>query len=116
MNFVNLDKPIKKKRGYSTHDTIGLLCTDLVDREHRTEVVGTKTRAALEADFLAGFNKSQPQGRPEGGLTIEEMAIAAKVGHASIRRWLAKQKGYKAILGTKQYATRKQVVTYYVKK
>jgi hypothetical protein len=108
LNFVNLDKPIKKKRGYSTHDTIGLLTSE--------EVVGTKTAAALESDFLARFNKSQPQGRPEGGLTIEEMAIAAKVGHASIRRWLAKQKGYKAILGTKRYATRKQAVTYYVNK
>lgn len=108
MSCINLDNPPNRKRGYSTHDTIGLLT--------REEVVGTKTRAALEADFLAGFNKSQPQGRPEGGLTIEEMAIAAKVGHASIRRWLAKQKGYKAILGTKQYATRKQAVTYYVNK
>jgi hypothetical protein len=107
LNLVNLDKPIPRKRGYSTHDTIGLLS--------REEVVGTKTMAALESDFLAGFNKSNPEGRPKGGLTIAEMAKSANVGHASIRRWLAKQKGYKAILGTKQYASRKQVVTYYVK-
>lgn len=89
-------------------------CTDF-DDGRRSEVVGTKTATELESDFLARFNKSQPQGRPKGGLTVEEMAKAANVGHASIRKWLAKQKGYKSILGTKQYATRKQVVTYYVK-
>ena len=82
---------------------------------HAQEAVGTKTAAEIEADFLRTYAESQPHGRPEGGLTIEEMAKAANVGHASIRRWLAGQSGYKAILGTKQYATRKQVVTYYVK-
>lgn len=82
----------------------------------RVEVVGTKTATQLESDLLARFNKSHPQGRPEGGLTIEEMAKAANTSHGTIKRWLETQKGYKAILGTKQYATRKQVVTYYVKK
>jgi hypothetical protein len=115
LNCVNLDKPLKKKRGYSTHDTIGLLATDFVDKWRSSEIVGDKTMAAIESDFLSTFNKDHPQGRPEGGLTIEEMAKAANVDHTTIRRWITKQKGYKAILGTKQYATRKQVVTYYVK-
>lgn len=81
----------------------------------REEVVGAKTAAAIETEFLAHYQQTQPQGRPEGGLTIEEMAKAAKVSHGTIRRWLETQTGYKAILGTKQYASRKQVVTYYVK-
>lgn len=79
------------------------------------EVVGTKTFGAIEADFLNQYRESQPQGRPEGGLTIEEMAKAANTSHGTIRRWLATQTGYKAILGTKKYPTRTQVVTYYVK-
>ena len=109
MNLVDLDKPITTPREYSPITTPEWY-------RNQPEVVGDKTMAALESDFLSGFNKSRPNGRPKGGLTISEMAIAAKVGHASIWRWLAKQMGYKAVLGTKQYATRKQVVTYYVKK
>jgi len=83
--------------------------------EKQQEVVGTKPFAAIEADFLKQYEQTKPQGRPEGGLTIEEMAKAANVSHGTIRRWLSTQSGYKTILGTKQYASRKQVVTYYVK-
>jgi hypothetical protein len=101
LNFVNLDQPYNLKPDEFPFPS--------------QEAVGTKTAAEIEADFLRTYAESQPHGRPEGGLTIEEMAKAANVGHASIRRWLEGQTGYKAILGTKQYATRKQVVTYYVK-
>ena len=104
MNFVNLDTfPDPKPQPLSPAPF------------PLQEVVGTKTAAEIEADFLRTYQDSVAQSRPEGGLTVEEMTKAAKVSHGVIRRWLAGQNGYKAILGTKQYATRKQVVTYYVK-
>ena len=112
MNLVNLDAAF-----YPDPKEFPGPSRDLVQgtRGGMEEVVGTKTAAAIETDFLAHYQQTQPQGRPEGGLTIEEMARAAKVSHGTIRRWLGTQTGYKAILGTKQYASRKQVVTYYVK-
>lgn len=110
MSLVNLDAA-----GYPDPKDYESSAFKMAPWPNQQEVVGTKTAAAIENEFLAHYQQTQPQGRPEGGLTIEEMAKAAKVSHGTIRRWLETQTGYKAILGTKQYASRKQVVTYYVK-
>lgn len=123
MNLVNLDSlEIKNSdaRDFVLDSKEGESIASFLKRKYDArksaeEVVGTKTAAAIENEFLANYQKTQPQGRPEGGLTIEEMAKAANVSHGTIRRWLSTQSGYKTILGTKQYASRKQVVTYYVK-
>ena len=104
MNCINLDT-CERPKGYRA---------DLIAKS-REEVVGTKTAAEIEADFLRTYLGSQEQSRPEGGLTVEEMAKAAKTSHGTIRRWLATQTGYKTVVGIKKYATRKQSVTYYVK-
>jgi hypothetical protein len=133
LNFVNLDGEYTKElradawemadrfademtkiKPSSCFNLDGGAFRDAAAREQE-EVVGTKPFAAIEADFLKQYEQTKPQGRPEGGLTIEEMAKAANVSHGTIRRWLSTQSGYKTILGTKQYASRKQVVTYYVK-
>lgn len=60
---------------------------------HSTEVVGAKTREALEQDWISHFRENSTKfGRPEGGgwMTIREMADQAGVDRSVIQRYLNK--------------------------
>lgn len=76
------------------------------NRKHtnsNVEVVGKKTHAELEADWLNDFNSQRPHGRPEGPgwLTPTEMAEQAGVDPQTIRRYLLKNKDkYESEKGT----------------
>jgi hypothetical protein len=80
------------------------------------EVVGTKTHAALESDWLKDFQSSNPHGRPEGTgwLTPNEMAEQAGVEAQVIRRYLSKNKDkYEQAKGTIKLDVGARAVTFF---
>ncbi len=58
-------------------------------QSNSTEVVGNKTHAALEQDWLNHFKSTEPQLRKEGWFTVREMADNASVKRQTMARYLA---------------------------